>query len=190
MTWFVTQRARAFSFDNFRNEIVRVTGKNESIRLFHGLYSYQTTETTPSNVQNLAVKPLGSTWVLNIWWRHFYGLSGRKRWNSLVDLSNGQTGKWKGYDRVVTRYVGPGIKWVGSGGREGWDRDHRLGLGITSHGIGISVFWAIRDQAVPFTKFAKLLQSRIRNMGTKRESAMNWKTTSLRATLLLWSNWS
>ena len=39
-------------------------------------------------------------------------------------------------DRVVTRYMGSGIKGLKKGGI----RDHSLGSGITALGIGISVF--------------------------------------------------
>ena len=60
--------------------------------------------------------------------------------------------------RVLTRYMGLGIRRVGSG--------------IKSRGIEISSFLEIRDQAVPYLwdqdpKFVSLLESRIRNVSTK-----------------------
>ena len=63
------------------------------------------------------------------------------------------------------------------------------GSGITSHVIGIRIFFFLeireyRDKAMPFLwdegpKFVTLLESRIRNLGTKKGSAMQ-KYTSLR----------
>ena len=74
--------------------------------------------------------------------------------------------------RVVTGYVGSGIRRVGSA--------------ITSHQrSGSAVFLGIRDQAVILlwdqgSKFASLLESRIRKLVTKMGSAMK-KHTSLRS---------
>ena len=47
-----------------------------------------------------------------------------------------------------------------------------MGSGMTDHGIGISSFLGIRDQAVPYLwdqgrKLVSLLESRIRNLHTK-----------------------
>ena len=53
--------------------------------------------------------------------------------------------------RVVTRYVGSGIKGVGSRIREGWDLDYSPGIREHRHGIGISSFF--RDQGSGFTIF-------------------------------------
>jgi len=52
-------------------------------------------------------------------------------------------------NRVVTRYVESGIKGVGSRIRRVGSGIAALGSGITEHGIRISSFLGIRDQAVP-----------------------------------------
>jgi len=57
----------------------------------------------------------------------------------------------KPYFRVVTRYVGSGIKGVGSGIRRMETKIAALGSGISGHGIEISSFLlVIRDQPVPY----------------------------------------
>jgi len=51
--------------------------------------------------------------------------------------------------RVVTRYVGSGIKGD-SGIRRMGSQITSLGSGITDHEIGLAVFLGIRDQAVSY----------------------------------------
>jgi len=78
--------------------------------------------------------------------------------------------------RVITRYVGSGIRRMGC-------EIAALGSGITDHGIGISSFF--RDQGSGCTIFVgsgtktvTVLESRIRNLCTKMGSVMK-KHTSL-----------
>ena len=71
--------------------------------------------------------------------------------------------------------MGSGIKEVGSGIR-------RMGSEITDHGIRISSFWGMRDQAVPHLsdegrKLVTLSESKIRNLRTKMGSAMKKHTS-------------
>ena len=72
---------------------------------------------------------------------------------------------------------------MGSGIRRVGTQIAALGFGIImSHGIAIGNF--LRDRAIPFLwdqrpKFVTLLESRIRNLGTKRESAMKKHTSAL-----------
>jgi len=67
----------------------------------------------------------------------------------LVDQVNSNTSQMF-TDRVLRRYVGSGIKGVGSRIRTVGSGIAAVGTGITEHGIRISSFLGIRDQAAPY----------------------------------------